>query len=54
MARAPAAMGIANIKTVFMDVVMSLLFFSARSFGYNAKARNEEYVMMFAIWAAAP
>jgi hypothetical protein len=51
---APAVTGMANINTVFMDVVMSLLLFSAKSLGYKAKARKDKYVIMFAIWNAAP
>ena len=50
---APAVIGMANIKTVFNEVVMSWVLFSARSFGYNAKDRREEYMIMFAMVKAA-
>jgi len=47
-------MGMANIKTIFSEVVMSSRFFSARSFGYNAKAKKEEYVITVATCVARP
>lgn len=53
-ANTPATIGMANMRIIFKEVSTSSVFLSVSSFGYSAKARNEEYVMIIAICLAAP
>ncbi len=46
--------GIANVKTILSEVVTSSWLIFVSSFGYKAKARNEEWLMTPAIWNEAP